>query len=283
MLDVQVVKRGAIFFVPDLSGDTSVIFTGEHYPKKCRPWIVVSNDICNAYNHRIQAVPVYTRNKTSLPTHVYFTHDRRDCVACCEQITSFEISHIDSRAYAGTVSDEILGKIEQGLKIQLGLTEPIINTENIIKNLTSQLNLESIISKELVKILINNYMPITTKEEPIKNITSNTDNAVPTEPVNSATTDTPITTNNENNNTTKADTDNWRNKPRKRSTTRRPRGLTMTLDNCIEFCKDAKHMSDEALIDKWKAYGLSDLAPGILAKKKYAIRQRLVQNNVPLP
>ena len=81
MLDVQVVKRGAIFFVPDMSGDTSVIFTGEHYPKKCRPWIVVSNDICNAYNHRIQAIPVYTRNKTSLPTHVYFTHDRRDCVA----------------------------------------------------------------------------------------------------------------------------------------------------------------------------------------------------------
>jgi hypothetical protein len=101
--------------------------------------------------------------------------------------------------------------------------------------------------------------------------------------VNSATTDTPITTNNENNNTVNVDTNNWRNKPRKRSTTRRPRGLTMTLDNCIEFCKDAKHMSDEALVDKWKAYGLSDLAPGILAKKKYAIRQRLVQNNVPLP
>ena len=283
MLDVQVVKRGAIFFVPDMSGDTSVIFTGEHYPKKCRPWIVVSNDICNAYNHRIQAIPVYTRNKTSLPTHVYFTHDRRDCVACCEQLTSFEISHIDSRAYAGTVSDEILGKIEQGLKIQLGLSEPIINTENIIKNLTSQLNLESIISKELVKILINNYIPVTTKEEPVKNVTTNADNVVPTEPENNVTTNTPITTNNENNNTAKTDTNNWRNKPRKRNTTRRPRGLTMTLDNCIEFCKDAKHMSDEALVDKWKAYGLSDLAPGILAKKKYAIRQRLVQNNIPLP
>jgi len=283
MLDVQVVKRGAIFFVPDLSGDTSVIFTGEHYPKKCRPWIIVSNDICNAYNHRIQAVPIYTRNKTSLPTHVYFTHDRRDCVACCEQITSFEISHIDSRAYAGTVSDEILDKIEQGLKIQLGLSEPIINTENIIKNLTSQLNLESIISKELVKILINNYIPVTTKEEPVKNVATNDDNVVPTELENNVTTNTPITTNNENNNTAKVDTNNWRNKPRKRSTARRPRGLTMTLDDCIAFCKDAKHMSDEALVDKWKAYGLSNLAPGVIVKKKYAIRQRLVQNNIPLP
>ena len=283
MLDVQVVKRGAIFFVPDMSGDTSVIFTGEHYPKKCRPWIIVSNDICNAYNHRIQAVPVYTRNKTSLPTHVYFTHDRRDCVACCEQITSFEISNIDSRAYAGTVSDEILSKIEQGLKIQLGLSEPIINTEDIIKNLTSQLNLESIISKELVKILINNYIPATTKEASAKNITSNTDNVIPIEPENSITTDTPIATNNKNNNTTNADINNWRSKPRKKSTTRRPRGLTMTLDNCVEFCKDAKNMSDEALVDKWKAYGLSNLAPGVIVKKKYAIRQRLVQNNIPLP
>ena len=30
MIDCQVIKQGAMFYVPDMSGDTEAIFTGEH-------------------------------------------------------------------------------------------------------------------------------------------------------------------------------------------------------------------------------------------------------------
>lgn len=306
MIDCQVIKQGAIFFIPDMSGDREAIFTGEHYPKKCRAWIVVSNDVANGHNTRINVVPIYTRNRLSIPTDVYFTNGTRDCVACCNQVMSIEADKIDTRGYVGTISAEILNQIKRALCIQFAIsvesttppstTTVNIDTDKIVTDVINKLDIENIVSKELVKLLIttninatanislSNILPV----PPIKNVVENTISDTTTtisdcdDIIKTSVTD----ENNINVNITK--TSNNLNKrknsyPRTKRGKRRVNGEIMTIEQCVEFCTDVKTMSFEELATKWANYGLKDATKDIIHKKKYAVKQRLIKEGIPLP
>ena len=288
MIDCQMIKQGGMYFVPDMSGETEVIFTGEHYPKKCRPWIVVSNDIANSHNTRVNIVPVYSRNRLSIPTDVYFTNGNRDCVACCNQVMSIEADKIDARGYVGTVSSEILTKIKKALCIQFGIImadttneddniKTNIDTKDIkdtIKtDIVNNLNVGNIIAQELMKLLFNgkinintdislsNIKPLDTKVIAVDS------NAINTEKITNPTTKT----------SEKIEDVKISNK---KSNGKRSYGKTMTIEQCKEFYKDAECMTNEELVSKWNEYGLASVDKNIITKKKSAIRYRLRKEGV---
>lgn len=301
MIDCQVIKQGAMFYVPDMSGDTEAIFTGEHYPKKCRPWIVVSNDVANGHNARINVVPVYSRNRLSIPTDVYFSNGDRDCVACCNQVMSIEADKIDTRGYVGTVSIEILNQIKRALCIQFGIDRPeepktedndtsTINieelTNDIKTNILNNLNVENIVSQELVKLLFKGHINVNTNislsdikpaninNETISNVINSKDN-------NEIVNDTNIT----NTCTTKRgipkkEVVDKTTRKRRKCLNRRPTGKIMTIEQCKEFCNDVSHMTDDELVSKWEDYGLKNATKDVIAKKKFAIKYRLTKEGI---
>lgn len=300
MIDCQVIKQGAMFYIPDMSGDTEAIFTGEHYPKKCRPWIVVSNDVANGHNARINVVPVYTRNRLSIPTDVYFTNGTRDCVACCNQVMSIETDKIDTRGYVGTVSNDILNQIKKALCIQFGIDKPeesktadntpTINieelTNDIKTNILNNLNVENIVSQELVKLLFKGHINVNTNislsdikpaninNETINDVINNNNNNKIIDDTNI--TDTPTT----KQDIPKKDVINEITKKRKRCLNRRPTGKIMTIEQCKEFCNDVTYMTDDELVSKWEDYGLKNATKDVIAKKKFAIKYRLTKEGI---
>lgn len=306
MIDCQVIKQGAMFYIPDMSGDTNAIFTGEHYPKKCRPWIVVSNDVANGHNTRICVVPVYTRNRLSIPTDVYFTNGTRDCVACCNQVISIEADKIDTRGYVGTVSVDILNQIKKALCIQFGIvmtsTETDVNTEKtnvttesitidtdkIVTDVLNKLAVESIVSKELVKLLIttninatanislSNILPVLPIKDVINTINTTTENNNDITATNNNVSEVCDTIHKET-------TDKRKSVSCTKTTKHKPHGKIMTLDQCVEFCVDVKTMTFEELTTKWTDYGLKDADKNYVYKKKYSIEKRLMKEGIPLP
>lgn len=300
MIDCQVIKQGAMFYVPDMSGDTEAIFTGEHYPKKCRPWIVVSNDVANGHNARINVVPVYSRNRLSIPTDVYFSNGDRDCVACCNQVMSIEADKIDTRGYVGTVSTEILNQIKKALCIQFGIDKPeesktvndtpTINieelTNDIKTNILNNLNVENIVSQELVKLLFKGHINVNTNislsdikpaninNETINNVINNNNNNEIID--NTNITNTPTAKRGR----PKKDVSNEIAKKRKKCLNRRPTGKIMTIEQCKEFCNDVSYMTDDELVSKWEDYGLKNATKDVIAKKKFAIKYRLTKEGI---
>lgn len=99
-------RRGDIFFA-DLGN-------------KCRPWLVVQNDLGNEHSPRTIVVPLTSKIKKQLPTH---------CVVCwgsiypsavqCEEITHIEVN--DDWEVVETLPPEIMRHVDECLKIAIGL------------------------------------------------------------------------------------------------------------------------------------------------------------------
>lgn len=99
-------KRGDVFFA-DLGN-------------KCRPWLVVQNDIGNHFSDRTIIVPLTSKIKKALPTH---------CIVCwgkikpsavqCEEITNVTLR--DEWAAVETLPPEIMKHVDEALKIAIGL------------------------------------------------------------------------------------------------------------------------------------------------------------------
>ena len=110
--------RGMIVFckLPDNNGS---IQSGS------RPIILVANEKSLKYSSVFTAIPLTSRmTKKPLPTHVLLTPENTPCllkqsIALGEQILSINKSDIER--VIGTVSDEIMQKINKAIMIQLGL------------------------------------------------------------------------------------------------------------------------------------------------------------------
>ncbi len=87
-----------------------------------RPVIIVSNDVCDKYSPIVSVVPLTTRQKKRLPTHVDilgFGLPQKSTVMC-EQITSIDKSSITSKI--GNISNhKIRFAINKALQIQLAV------------------------------------------------------------------------------------------------------------------------------------------------------------------
>lgn len=108
-------RKGDIYMA-DLGEDEGSLQSGK------RPVIVVSNNAANKFSPVITIIPMTTKRKKKLPTHVYI----QDCglpipsLALAEQITSINKSHFIQKlgSIQQTVYEE---QIATAIKVQLSM------------------------------------------------------------------------------------------------------------------------------------------------------------------
>ena len=103
------IKRGDIIMC-DLGKREGSVQSG------IRPCVVVSNDYGNKYSNVYIVVPLTTKHKTEIPTHVEIAENS---LALCEQITT--VSEQQVLRIKGCVSSEIINEIEEALIVALDL------------------------------------------------------------------------------------------------------------------------------------------------------------------
>ena len=87
---------------------------------KCRPWLVVQNDVGNKYSKRTIVVPLTSKIKKQLPVH---------CIICwgqiqpsavhCEEITNVDINN-DWRVIEH-LPPEIMQHVDNCLRVAIGV------------------------------------------------------------------------------------------------------------------------------------------------------------------
>lgn len=82
-----------------------------------RPCVVVSNDYGNIYSSIYTVIPLTTKHKTDLPTHVELAENS---YALCEQITTISEQRV-LRTKNCFVSAEMMNKIENGIRVALNI------------------------------------------------------------------------------------------------------------------------------------------------------------------
>ncbi len=123
-----------------------------------RPVIVVSNETCNKFSPIVTIVPLTTKDKKPLPTHVELNVEGLPVYGTilCEQVQS--VSQYRLSNYVGEVDDHIMRKIEKALCVQLDITTK--NTE------TATVQAQPIV-KEVVKevVKVDNTAVVELKSE----------------------------------------------------------------------------------------------------------------------
>ncbi len=110
------VKRGDIFYA-DLSGTIGSEQGGT------RPVLVVQNDVGNFHSPTIIIAPISTAGKHHLPVHIRIGKSgrlARDSTGFLEDIRTIDRQRI--RYYVGTLDGETMRRIDNAIKISLGVS-----------------------------------------------------------------------------------------------------------------------------------------------------------------
>ena len=287
MIDCFDIKQGMIFFVEDITSETSVVFKGEYTPKKRRPWVIVSNDRCNAFSHTLTGVPIFTRDAATLPTQVFFNNKGRPSVIDCGNVTAIPKEMIDLRGYIGTVSAELFTKIRTALNAQF---ETSYESDEITKVVNSSIN-TIVQSLDIKKFVMEQLCAKLMGSDSTVNIPTPTNNT-PTDTTPTTEVETTITETNQSTDTSTEVAEKVAkkpNRPRKVTATedvitpkkkhnypkhRKPRGLTMSMEQTLEFYLDFSKYSTAEMYEKWKDYGVTE-DKNYQSKKKYIAKKRL--------
>jgi mRNA interferase MazF len=113
--DNRIIKRGDIVYIniPEDKNDP-------HKQVGCRPCIIMSNDMNNKYNSRVQYIPLTSRDKKFIPTHVTLkttNNLQKESIALCECIDAINKAFIKEKV--GKVSEDDMLNIENAMDIQL--------------------------------------------------------------------------------------------------------------------------------------------------------------------
>lgn len=95
--------------------------------KNTRPVIIVSNDMCNTHSPVITAIPLTTRNKNCLPTHVIIptsTGIMQESTALVEQAMPLDIHNLIKEI--GCCNESIMMDINKAILIQNGIDAKLI-------------------------------------------------------------------------------------------------------------------------------------------------------------
>lgn len=114
-LRLKGLKKGDVVYI-DIPKD----IYDTHKQAGCRPCIIMSNNVNNKYNSRVQYIPLTSRDKKYIPTHVRLTSTDclpKDSIALCECLDSISKNFIKDKI--GHISNEDMLNIELGKDIQL--------------------------------------------------------------------------------------------------------------------------------------------------------------------
>lgn len=111
------IKRGEIWYADFGLGQGSE-------QSGSRPVLIIQNDTGNQFSPTVIVAALTDRNKRFMPTHLPITKKHgldKDSVILMEQIRTIDKSRLTSRC-AAVLPDHIMQKVDQLIKISLGLT-----------------------------------------------------------------------------------------------------------------------------------------------------------------
>jgi mRNA interferase MazF len=123
------IYRGEIYFA-----DLSPVIGSEQ--GGVRPVLVLQNNVGNRYSPTLIVAAITARHKKSLPTHVEIQGIdalSKRSVALLEQIRTIDRSRLRERV--GSLNNQAIGRVDEALKVSVGLCSPHFNFEERISAL----------------------------------------------------------------------------------------------------------------------------------------------------